>query len=74
MSGESTTPDAVEFTRRLYKTVSIQTGRPVSSSGDVQIRFAAVHTWAEGLIVRITTYGDVDEARAAAERLAESRG
>jgi hypothetical protein len=28
----------------------------------------------EGLIVRLTNYSDVDEARAAAERLAKSRG
>jgi hypothetical protein len=27
----------------------------------------------EGSIVRMTTYGDADEARAAAERLAEDR-
>jgi hypothetical protein len=28
----------------------------------------------EGLIERVTAYGDIDEARAAAERLAEERG
>jgi hypothetical protein len=31
-------------------------------------------TCSEGLIVRMSSYGDVDEARAAAERLAEERG
>jgi hypothetical protein len=30
--------------------------------------------WAEDSIVRITNYLDIDEARAAAEQLAESRG
>ena len=35
-------------------------------------RWSAV--WVEGLIVRVTTYTDIDEARAAAERLAEERG
>jgi hypothetical protein len=30
--------------------------------------------WSDGLIVRNTTYPDIDEARAAAERLAEERG
>jgi ketosteroid isomerase-like protein len=53
--------------------VSVQTGRLAGSSRDVQIRFAAVYTWAEGLIVRITSYSDIDKARAAAERLAKSR-
>jgi hypothetical protein len=30
--------------------------------------------WEDGLIVRVTNYTDIDEARAAAERLAEERG
>jgi hypothetical protein len=31
--------------------------------------------WVEGLVARVTAYADsVDEGRAAAERLAESRG
>jgi len=51
-----------------------QRGRPIGSSGDVGLRYAAVSVWVEGLIVRTTLYGDIDEARAAAERLAEERG
>jgi len=38
------------------------------------MRYAAVGVWREGLIERVTSYRDIDEARAAAERLAESRG
>jgi ketosteroid isomerase-like protein len=53
--------------------VVIQNGRPVGSNGHVQIRYAAVLEWVEGLIVRVTNYPDIDEGRAAAERLAESR-
>ncbi|HXW58406.1 MAG TPA: hypothetical protein VEJ23_02895 [Solirubrobacteraceae bacterium] len=34
----------------------------------------AVWTWRDGLIVRTTNYADLDEARAAAERLAKERG
>ena len=49
-------------------------GRPVGSSGYVQLRYASVSEWVDGLIVRATFYIDIDEARAAAERLAESRG
>jgi hypothetical protein len=51
-----------------------QRGRPVGSSGEVRVRSASVTVWAEGLVERVTNYPDIDEARAAAERLAESRG
>jgi ketosteroid isomerase-like protein len=54
--------------------VILQTGRGVGSSGSVQLRYAAVAEWSDGLIVRNTTCNDIDEARAAAERLAEARG
>jgi ketosteroid isomerase-like protein len=50
------------------------TGRPVDSSGQVRTRYASVAAWAEDSIVRITNSLDIDEARAAAEQLAESRG
>jgi hypothetical protein len=49
-------------------------GCPVGSTGRVELRAAIVAVWEEGLIVREATYDDVDEARAAAERLAEERG
>jgi len=52
----------------------VQTARPAGSSGFVQIRYAAVSSWVDGLIVRTTTYTEIDEGRAAAERLAEERG
>ena len=52
----------------------IQRARLVGTSGDVRHRNAGVALWVEGLIVRLTNYGDIDEARAAAERLAASRG
>jgi ketosteroid isomerase-like protein len=51
-----------------------QKGRPHGSSGEVQMRYAAVAIWVEGMIERFTTYTDIDEGRAAAERLAEERG
>jgi ketosteroid isomerase-like protein len=54
-------------------TVVIQNARPVGSSGAVRLRYALVSVWAEGLIVRLTNYSDIDAARAVAERLAESR-
>jgi len=54
--------------------VIAQKGRLVGGSGAVQQRHTIVFVWVEGLFVRITHYGDIDEGRAAAERLAESRG
>jgi ketosteroid isomerase-like protein len=54
--------------------VLIQKGRPVGSSGEVQLRYAAVGVWEEDKIVRTTNYTDIDQARAAAECLARERG
>jgi ketosteroid isomerase-like protein len=50
-----------------------QRARPVGSSAHVELRYASVSAWASGANVRTKNYADVDEARAAAERLAESR-
>jgi len=50
-----------------------QQGRLVGSSGHVQLRHAAVDVWVDGVIARAITPADIDEARAAAERLAEER-
>jgi ketosteroid isomerase-like protein len=54
--------------------VLIQKGHPVGSIGEVRHRNAVVAVWAGGLVVRFTSYSDIDEARAAAERLAQERG
>jgi ketosteroid isomerase-like protein len=54
--------------------VVLQNARPVGSSSAVRLRYALVSVWVAGLIVRLTNYTDIDEARAAAERLAEERG
>jgi ketosteroid isomerase-like protein len=53
--------------------VSVQNGRPAGSTEHVQMRYASVCEWAGGLIARVTNYFDIDEASAAAERLAEER-
>ena len=54
--------------------VVIQNGRPAGSAGHLRQREGWVFVWVRGLIERFTTYGDIDEARAAAERLGEERG
>jgi len=53
--------------------VALQKGRPVGSTGQVQLRYATVAVWAEGATKRFTTYTDIGEARAAAERLVHER-
>jgi ketosteroid isomerase-like protein len=54
--------------------VARQNARSVGSTGYVQMRQGNVGIWVEGLVVRLTHYNDINEARPAAERLAESRG
>jgi ketosteroid isomerase-like protein len=51
-----------------------QKGRLAGSGGEVAIRYAAVILWVDSLIESVTNYLDTDEARAAAECLAEERG
>jgi hypothetical protein len=53
--------------------ICVLTGR-LAGGGEVHQRWAAVNTFVDGLIVRVEAYLNPDEARAAAERLAEERG
>ena len=55
-------------------TAMSQDARPVGSSGYVHGRYGTVGVWDADLVVRTTNYFDIDEARAAAERLAGERG
>jgi ketosteroid isomerase-like protein len=48
-------------------------GRMKDSDASVEARWALVSLVAQGRVVRSTTYTDIDEGRAAAARLAESR-
>jgi ketosteroid isomerase-like protein len=54
--------------------VAVHKGRLVGSSAVVRWRQGFVVLYDGSLILRIASYGDVDEARTAAERLAEERG
>ncbi len=49
-------------------------GRPVGSTAEVQQRGAWVSVWEGARITRVEIYIDLDNARAAAERLAGERG
>jgi ketosteroid isomerase-like protein len=53
--------------------VKRQRGRLAGSSEFVELRFAVVMIWMDGSIERMLTYTDIDQARTAAERLAEER-
>jgi hypothetical protein len=53
--------------------VIVQRARLAGSSGDLTIRYASVTTWANALIVSVTNYPDIEQARATAKRLAEER-
>lgn len=52
-----------------------ETGRPFGSPDQSRVHavYGFVFVWTDRRVARVTVYTDVDEARAAAERLAESR-
>ena len=50
-----------------------QDARPVGGPGRVQELWAFTTLWTAGMTVRVMTSRDIDEARAAAERLAQER-
>ena len=51
-----------------------QDGRPAGSDSHVRTHEAQVIEWTGTLAARVTVYQDIEEARAAAERLAQERG
>ena len=50
-----------------------QNARPAHGTGSIQMHHGNVWVWEESVIARLTHYNDPDEARAAAERLADQR-
>jgi ketosteroid isomerase-like protein len=71
---ETTTEESHDLGSGVTLGVHVQCVRPHGSDGLVERRFGFVATSRDGLIVHGKTYVDIDEARAAAERLAEERG
>jgi ketosteroid isomerase-like protein len=63
--------DVLELGHGVVFTLVRQTARPANSTGRVQRREAYVVEWVEDMIRQVTVYTDIDEGRAAAERLAE---
>jgi ketosteroid isomerase-like protein len=66
--------EALDVGHGVVLAVVRQKARPVGSTGHVQSRQALVYVWLGEMVTRVTTYFDIDEGRAAAERLVESRG
>ena len=54
--------------------VQVHRARPPGGTGLLELRHGYTATWADGLIEAVVVQADIDEARAAAERLAEDRG
>jgi hypothetical protein len=66
--------DVLDLGHGIVFSLVRQTARPANSTGRVQRREAYVLEWVEDMIRQVTVYTDIDEGRAAAERLAEERG
>ena len=66
--------EALDLGNGVVFSVVTQRARLVGSSGEVRQRSGVVGEWVGGLIVGVTLYRDIEEARAAAQRLAEERG
>jgi ketosteroid isomerase-like protein len=65
--------EILDFGHGVLSVAIWEDGCPRGSDARVQARHLQVFEWVQGEIVRITGYPDIDEARAAAERLAEDR-
>jgi ketosteroid isomerase-like protein len=65
--------EALDLGGGVTFTVVRQDARPAGSTGHVRKREAYVVEWVAGMVARLTVYTDIDEGRAAAERLAEAR-
>jgi hypothetical protein len=63
-----------ELGNRVIFYLLFHRGRPAGGSGFVELRHANTTTCGDGLFQRTLVLADIDQARAAAERLAQERG
>jgi hypothetical protein len=70
---EASADEILPLGENVILTINTQIARLPGSGGFVRLHDAYVFRFEDSLIVRWTAYRDPDEARAAAERLAESR-
>jgi ketosteroid isomerase-like protein len=66
--------EALDLGSGVMFAVVRQDARPARSGARVRTREAWVSVWQEGMLARGSSYSDIDEGRAAAQRLAEERG
>jgi hypothetical protein len=66
--------EAVDLGNDVVFSVAVNKARPINSSAFVEWRQGFVVLMDDDLIARVSSYRDVDEARADADRLAEERG
>jgi len=66
--------EIVELGAGVVVAVIRQNHRLTGSPAHLPVRHPVVIVWDHGAAVRVTNYRDIDEARAAAERLAQERG
>jgi ketosteroid isomerase-like protein len=66
-------PEIIDFGDGVVLAVIRQGGRPGGGSAELREDLALVYEWSEGSVVRVTMSSRLDEARAAAERLAQER-
>ncbi len=65
--------EVLDLGRGVMFAVIVARGRVSGGSAEVQFRFASVTTWKKDRVQRQYNFTDIDEARAAAERLVEGR-
>ena len=70
---ETSADEILRLGENVILTINTQMARLPGSSGFVRLHDAYVFLFEDSLIVRWTAHRDIDEARAAAERLAEER-
>jgi ketosteroid isomerase-like protein len=70
---EIETEEILDCGNGVILAVNQQTARLVGSTSHLRTQEAFVYTWEGGVVVRVTMYRDIDEARAVAQRLAASR-
>jgi ketosteroid isomerase-like protein len=66
--------EIVDFGDGVVLAVNRQKARVIASDAHMQARQAFIYEWCGGLVVRVTQFGDIDEARTTAEGLVEQRG
>ncbi len=71
---ENKPEEITDLDKGVVLTLCHQTARPVGVSGQVERSDAYVFLFEAGACVRWTAYADIDEGRAAAERLTQERG